>query len=267
MTNSIHPTAIVEPGVTLGSNVVIGPYCVLQGPVKIGDNVELKSHVVIEGHTTIGAGTRIYSFAVLGAPTPDRKYKGEAAELIIGKNNVIREYVTMHPGTAADKMKTVVGDNNLILERVHIAHDCVIGNNVTLVNSVGISGHVTIEDFVTIGGMTGVTQHVRIGHHAFIGAHVKLEEDVIPYGLVRGDHGYLDGVNIIGMQRQNMTDANIKAARKAYLYIFNRAEGTTFAERVEEAAKEYANTPAVMEIIEFIRNRERALCQPRALAA
>jgi len=261
MTVIIHPTAIVDDAVTLGSGVVIGPYCVLTGPVVLGDDVELKSHVIVEGHTRIGAGTVVHPFSVLGAPTPDRKYKGEAAELIIGAKNVIREYVSMHPGTAADKMKTVIGDNNLFLERVHVAHDCIIGNHCTFVNNVGISGHVVIEDHVTIGGMTGITQRIRIGHHAFIGGFVKLEEDVIPFALVRGEHGYLDGVNIIGMQRHNYSETDISAVRKAYRQIFG--DGGTFAERVAQAESDFAGSPAAMDMITFINNRDKALCQPK----
>jgi len=261
MTATIHPTAIVEASVTLGQNVKIGPYCVVQGPVVLGDDVELKSHVVVEGHTTIGRGTVVYPFAVLGAPTPDRKYKGEPAELIIGEENIIREHVTMHPGTAADKMKTIVGNNNLFLVGAHVAHDCIIGNHCTLVNLVGLSGHVIIEDYVTIGGMAGVTQRVRIGQHAMIGGHTKVEEDVIPYGLVRGDHGYLDGLNMVGLQRRNFTNEDIMTLRKAYRMLF-AAEGT-LAERLEQVAQDFASNASVMNIIDFIRNREKALCQPR----
>lgn len=266
MTAQIHPTALVDSAVTLGQNVKIGPYAVVQGPVVLGDNVELKAHVIIEGHTSLGAGTVVYPFAVLGSPTPDRKYKGEASRLTIGQNNVIREYVTMHPGTAVDRNETTIGNNNLILERVHVAHDCVIGNNCTIINSVGISGHVIIEDYVTIGGMTGITQYVRIGHHAFVGGYVKLEEDVIPYGLVRGDHGYLDGINIIGMQRRSISQEEIVAVRKAYRQLF--ARDGTLSERIAQVAQDYAGNSMVQDIITFIQSRDgNALCQPRAAAA
>lgn len=266
MSNNIHPTAIIGPDVKLGAGVVIGPYCVLTGKVQLADNVELKSHVVMDGNTRVGKGTVIYSFSAIGTPTPDRKYKGEDSLLVIGENNVIREYVTIHPGTAVDRNETTIGDNNLILERVHIAHDCVIGNHCTIINNVGISGHVIVEDYVTIGGMTGITQFVRIGHHAFIGGYVKLEEDVIPYGLVRGDHGWLDGINIVGMQRRNFSQEDIVTARKAYRQLF--ANDGTLAERIAQVAQDYAGNPLVTEIIDFIRNRDgKALCQPRAIAA
>lgn len=266
MTAQVHPTAIVDPGAKLGNNVKIGAYCVIGATVTLGDNVELKSHVIVDGVTTIGEGTVIWPFAVIGSATPDRKYKGEASKLVIGKNNTIREYVTIHPGTAVDRNETTIGDNNLILERVHIAHDCVIGNNCTFINSVGISGHVIVEDFVTIGGMTGITQFVRIGHHAFIGGYVKLEEDVIPYGLVRGEHGWLDGINVIGMQRRNITQEEIVTVRKAFRQLF--ARDGTLAERIAQVSQDYKNNEAVMDIIRFIENRDgNALCQPRAAAA
>lgn len=261
-TATIHPTAIIGPDVKLGKNVVIGPYCVVQGPVELGDNVELKSHVVIEGITKIGAGTVVYSFAVLGAPTPDRKYSGEPSELIIGENNVIREYVTMHPGTAGDKMQTVIGNNNLILERVHIAHDCTLGNNITIVNSVGLSGHVTVEDNVLIGGMSGITQHVRIGTGAFIGGYCKVENDVLPYSLVRGDDGYLNGINIIGLRRRNFTEQETKGVVNAYNFLFS--DNGTFNDRLERILEKYSDNKLVIQMVEFIRAREKGgLTKPR----
>ncbi len=258
----IHPTAIVDDGVSLGYGVKIGPYCIVRAPAKLCDEVELKSHVIIEGHTTIGSKTIVHPFAVLGAPTPDRKYKGEPSELIIGERNVIREYVTMHPGTADDKMKTVIGDDNLILERVHIAHDCKLGNKITLVNSVGLSGHVTIEDNVTIGGMSGVTQHVRIGRGAFIGAHCKVEKDVMPNAIVRGEDGYMSGVNTIGLKRREVPDEQIKDVQLAYDKI---AYGQgTLAERVQAVTDEFYSNPHVAQIIDFINTRKRGLTLPKS---
>lgn len=263
MSAQIHPTAIIEGSVTLGADVIIGPYCIVHGEVNLSDRVELKSHVIVEGHTHIGEGTVVYPFAVLGAPTPDRKYQGEASKLIIGKNNVIREYVTMHPGTAGGRMKTVIGDNNLILERVHIAHDCLLGNNVTLVNSVGLSGHVTLEDNVIIGGMSGITQFVRIGTGAFIGAHCKVEKDVIPYAIVRGEDGYLNGINIIGLKRRNIDDQQTKDLVAAYNYVFG-TEGT-LKDRLEEIAVKYAGNPLTAQLVDFINSREKGgLTQPKS---
>ena len=262
LTADIHPTAIVDASVTLGAGVRIGAYSIVSGPAVLGDNVELKSHVIVEGITTIGDNTVVYPFAVLGAPTPDRKYKGEPSRLVIGKRNVIREYVTMHPGTADDRMETTVGDDNLFLERSHVAHDCVIGNHVTIVNGVGIAGHVVIEDNVTIGGLTGITQRVRIGQGAFIGGCCKVEKDVLPYALVRGDDGYMNGINLIGLKRRNVSDEDTKTVLRAYNQIFGN-EGT-LSERIAIVAAQYADKPLVMQMIDFIRAKEKGgITQPR----
>lgn len=263
----IHPTAIVGDEVTIGANVKIGPYCILSGPVVLGDNVELKSHVVIEaiegGLTSIGEGTIVYPFAVLGSVTPDLKFAGEPARLVIGARNKIREYVTMHPGTASDRMETTIGDDNLIMERVHVGHDTVIGNGTIIVNSVGLSGHVEIGDNVLIGGMTGITQHVRIGKGAFVGGFCKVEKDVMPYALVRGDDAYMNGINIIGMKRRGATDAEAKTVLRAYNEIF--AETGTLSTRLEDVATKYADQPLVMQMVDFIRAKEKmGITQPRS---
>ncbi len=198
--SSIHATAIVEPGAKLADDVRIGPYCVIGAEVELAEQVELVSHVVIAGRTRIGAGTKIYSFASLGGPPQDLKYKGEPSALIIGAKNVIREQVTMNPGTAGGGMVTRVGNNGLFMVGAHVAHDCKLGNNVIMANNATLGGHVEVGDHAILGGLCAVHQFVRIGPHAMIGGMSGVEHDVIPYGLVKGDRARLSGLNYGGPQ-------------------------------------------------------------------
>ncbi len=202
MENSIHPTAIIEDGATLGEGVKVGPYCVVAATVSLGDNVELKSHVVVEGSTQIGAGTVIFPFAVIGSMTQDKKYKqGEPAKLVIGRNNVIREHVTMNPGHTEPHKMTKIGDNCLFMVASHVAHDCIVGDNVIMANNATLAGHVEVGDCAILGGLSAVRQFVRIGSYAMIGGMSGVEHDVIPYGTVMGERAKLSGLNIVGMKR------------------------------------------------------------------
>lgn len=263
MTSLIHPTVIVEKGAEIGSGVKIGAYCVIGPHVCLRDRVELKSHVAIDGHTTIGEGTVVYPFASLGHPPQDLKYKGEASRLIIGKNNKIREHVTMNPGTESGGMKTSVGDNCLFMTASHVAHDCSVGNGVILANNATLAGHVEVGDFAIIGGLAAVHQFVRIGPYAMIGGMSGVEHDVIPFGLVKGERAHLAGLNHIGLERRGFTKEQVQALMKAFRTLFE-AQGT-LAERTEKTATEFANEQTVMRVIDFIRTREnRSLLQTKA---
>lgn len=209
----IHPSAVIEPGAEIGAGVRIGPFCVVGPKVRLADGVELKSHVVITGDTSIGAETVIFPFASIGEVPQDLKFKGEDVRLEIGARNRIREYVTMNPGTAGGGSVTRVGDEGLFMASSHVGHDCHIGNRVILANSVAIAGHCVLEDDVIVGGLSGVHQWVRIGRGAMIGAVTMVAADVIPYGLVQGPRGYLDGLNLIGLKRRGATRADIAALR------------------------------------------------------
>ncbi|HEU4838060.1 MAG TPA: acyl-ACP--UDP-N-acetylglucosamine O-acyltransferase [Micavibrio sp.] len=259
--SQIHPTAIIDPKAVIGSDVSIGPYCVVGPNVKLGDRVELKAHVVIDGHTTVGEGTRIFPFASIGSAPQDLKYRGEPSQLIIGKNNTIREHVTMNPGTQSGAMKTVVGDDGLFMVGVHVAHDCVIGNRVIMANNATLAGHVQVGDNVLIGGLSAVHQFVRIGAFAVIGGMSGVESDVIPYGRVKGDRAYLAGLNLIGLERGGFGKDTVKTLQKAMKQLFD-GEGT-MEERIEKLSADYANDSAVMQMIDFARAKERfGLCQP-----
>lgn len=262
---SIHSTAIIEPGATVGKDVEIGPYCVVGPNVVLGDRVKLVSHVTVSGHTTIGEDTIVYPFACLGHAPQDLKYAGEASTLKIGARNRIREHVTMHPGTAGDKMSTVVGDNNLFMVGVHVAHDCVVGNNVILANNATLAGHVHVGDYVIVGGLSAVLQFTHIGAHAIIGGMSGVENDVIPFGLVKGERATLAGLNYVGMERRGFDKDSVRALTKAYKQLFE-GQGT-LAERLETVAQDYAANDVVMRVVDFIRAKDdRSLCQPRIAA-
>jgi UDP-N-acetylglucosamine acyltransferase len=257
----IHPTAIIDPAAVLGEGVKIGPYSVVGAGVRLGDRVELMSHVVVAGSTTVGAETRIFPFSSIGHQPQDLKYKGEPSKLEIGERNVIREHVTMNPGTEGGGLLTKVGNDCLFMVGAHIAHDCLIGNNVILVNNATLGGHVVIEDWVIVGGLSAVHQFVRIGRHAMIGGKTGVEHDVIPYGIVTGNRARLEGLNIVGLKRRGFSRDLIHEIRKAYRMIF--AEEGTMAERLQDVIEDFSGNEPVMEIVNFINSdSSRRICQP-----
>ncbi|HET8729150.1 MAG TPA: acyl-ACP--UDP-N-acetylglucosamine O-acyltransferase [Alphaproteobacteria bacterium] len=262
MTVTIHPSSIVDPAAKLGDGTVIGPFCVVGPNVELGEGVELLSHVVVEGRTRIGPRTRIFPFASIGHPPQDLKFRGEASELVIGSDNTIREHVTMNPGTAGGGMVTVVGDRCLFLVGSHIAHDCRVGNNVILSNNASLAGHVVVGDHAIIGGLSGVHQFVRIGEHAMIGGMTAVDQDVIPYGLVVGDRGYLAGLNLVGLKRRGFGREEINGLRAAFRELFQ--EGGHLATRVEALIARKDDNPAVDRLIEFLSaDSDRKILQPK----
>jgi len=205
MSANIHPTAIVDNRAELGADVEIGPYCVVGPNVTLADQIKLHSHVVVDGHTSIGSGTEIFPFAVLGCPPQHTRYAGEQSTLEIGKNNVIREHVTMHPGTAIDRMKTVVGDNGLFLAATHVAHDCIVGDNAIFANNAALGGHVQIGNNVMLGGFASVQQFCRVGDHSMVASQTAVDSDVIPFSIAVGNRALLTGINVIGLNRRGFT--------------------------------------------------------------
>jgi UDP-N-acetylglucosamine acyltransferase len=261
---NIHPTAVVEPGARIAASARIGPYCLVGPKVEIGEEVELVSHVVVAGRTSIGDGTRIFPFASIGHQPQDLKYKGEDSALVIGKRNIIREHVTMNPGTAGGGMVTRVGDDCLFAASAHVAHDCIVGNYVVMTNNATLGGHVLLGDHVIISGLSAVHQFVRIGQHAFVGGMTGVERDVIPYGMVMGDRARLVGLNIVGLQRRGFSRDDIQALRSAYDMLFAQDNGT-LAERVAAVAERFAAVGPVREIVEFVRaENSRGLVQPKS---
>ena len=260
---TVHATAVVEPQAKLGKDVQIGPYAIIGPDVTIGDGSRIHSHVVIGGWTDIGAGTEIFPFASIGLQPQDRKFAGEKSRLVIGERNVIREHVTMNPGTSGGGLITRVGDGGLYMVGVHVAHDCQVGNNVIMANNATLGGHVTVGDNAILGGLSAVHQFVRIGRHAIIGGMSGVFKDVIPYGSVKGERATLSGLNLIGMRRHEFPRARIDGLRQAYRTLFSSQIGT-FQERLETVAGTAKDEDAVQELVEFIRAVSvRSICQPR----
>ena len=258
----IHATAIVSDRAKIGNNVEIGAYSVIGDGVEIADNVRIMSHVCIDGDTYVGEGTTIFPFAAIGFQPQDLKFHGEKSKVVIGKNNSIREYVTIHPGTEGGLMKTTVGDNNLLMIGVHIAHDCIVGNNTVLANNVTLAGHVEIGDCAIIGGLSAVHQFVRIGHNAIIGGMTGVERDVIPFGAVKGERGHLYDVNVLGLKRANFSRDEISAIREAYQIIFFGKKVLT--ENLDNAERKFQRFDGVKEIVNFMRYKSsRSYCLPK----
>lgn len=262
---SIHSTSIIGKNVQMGNNVKIGPFCYIDGKINIGNNVELKSHVVIAGVTKIGDDCTIYPFASIGHPPQDLKYKGEESSVIIGKNNIIREYVTINPGTSGDKMITLIGDNCLLMVSSHVAHDCEIQDNVVIANNVAIAGHVVVENNTVIGGNSAIHQFVKIGKYSMIGGMSGIENNVPPYSLVYGDRAGFIGVNIIGLKRAGFSNQDITTAGSIYNFLFEENNDlVTMQDKIKFIQKKYEGNFIANEIITFILNSKfRALCKPK----
>lgn len=262
MSTNIHPTAIIDPTAQIGANVTIGAYCVVGANVQLSDGVILKSHVVIDGYTSIGEGTQIFPFASIGHAPQDLKYHGEPSQLIIGKNNVIREHCTMNPGTESGGMKTVVGDNCLFMMSTHVAHDCILGNHVIMANNATLGGHVVVGDHVLIGGLAAIHQFIRIGSHAVIGGMSGVESDIIPYGRVKGERAYLAGLNLVGLERNGFDKQQIRDLQRAFNEMFG--EEGTLDQRIEMVEQDFATVTPVMQIIAFAKAKTRfPLCSPQ----
>ena len=258
----IHPTAIVDKGAQLHESVEVGPYTVIGPHVRVGKGTRIAAHCVIDGHTTIGEDNQIFPFNSLGAIPQDKKYAGEPCELAIGDRNTVREFCTFNIGTAGDKSRTSIGDDNWIMVYVHLAHDCEVGNNTIFANNSSLAGHVQVGDFVILGGFTTVHQFCRIGAHAFIGGLSGVENDVIPYGIALGNRAHLAGLNMVGLKRRGFSREAIQDIRRAYRLLF--AEEGTLQERIEDVQGDFADDPIVIEILDFLRaSGTRSVCTPR----
>lgn len=256
----VHATAIVADGATVGPECRIGPYCLVGAEVSLGTGVVLKSHVVVEGMTSIGAGTTVWPFASLGHQPQDLKFGGEATRLEIGAKNMIRESVTMNPGTAGGGGVTRVGDGNLFMVNVHVGHDCQVGNGCVLANNVSLAGHVQVDDNVVIGGHSGVHQFCRIGRGAMIGVLSAVLGDVVPYGTVTGDAARLNGLNLVGLKRRGAPKAAMQGLRKAMREIF--AEEGTLRDRALAAQAGYPDNGLVQDVTGFILTEtDRNFCK------
>lgn len=266
MANHIHPSAHVAEGAKIGNGAKVGPFCSVGADVVLGEGVELVSHVAVGGRTSIGPGTRIFPFASIGHEPQDLKYHGEASTLTIGAKCLIREGVTINPGTEGGGMSTTVGDNCAFLANSHVGHDCHVGSNVIFSNNALLAGHCTVGDYVIIGGGAAVIQFARVGAHSFVGGMSGLENDLIPYGMALGNRAHLSGLNIIGLKRRGFANSDIHDMRRAYRALF--ANEGTLQERTDDVAQQFKGQPIVQEIVAFIRApSKKALCTPNGAEA
>lgn len=263
--NLIHPTAIIADGATIGEGTRIGPYCVIGKHVILGSNNVVHSHVVLDGHTTIGSENQIYQFASVGAAPQDLKYRGEPSTLTIGDKNIIREYVTLQPGTEGGGMKTTIGDQNLFMVYCHVGHDCIIGSRNILANSATIAGHVEIGNATLLGGLVGVHQFVKIGDYSMVAAGSMVNKDIPPFLMCQGDRAALIGVHQIGLERNGFNDADIRGLKSAYRDIFLSREGS-FQERIAKIAggdTDIELSEHVSRLCTFIQESERGIAAIR----
>jgi len=250
---AIHPTAIVDSQADISCEAEIGPYCIVGAGVTIGPRTRLIAHVYLEGKLTIGADNIFYPYCSCGATPQDKKYRGEASETRIGDGNSIREFVTIHRGTEGGGMVTSIGDGNLLMAYVHVAHDVAIHNHTILANSVTFAGHVTVEDYANIGGLSAIHQFCRIGRHAMVGSYSVIKQSVLPYSVTASDHEVeVYGANRIGMERRGYSSESIERLQNAFRILTRSGLNTTQAlSRIEE---EIPQTAEVKDLIEFIRS-------------
>jgi UDP-N-acetylglucosamine acyltransferase len=256
----IHKTSIIDPKANISSKANIGPFCIIGPNVIIEDEVVIHAQVNINGNTKIGSGSIIYPFASIGNDPQDLKYNGEKNSLIIGSNNKIREYVSINPGTVGGGGQTKIGDNCLFMVSSHVAHDCLIGNNVVFANNVAVGGHVRIDDDVVVGGNSAIQQFTRIGKMAMIGGMCGVVKDVIPYGMAFGNRCSLQGLNLIGLRRKNITNKEILLLSEAYKEIFKTEN---LSKNLLNLNQKFNENYLIKEVIHFInKDKKRPICTP-----
>ncbi|MBN4067325.1 acyl-ACP--UDP-N-acetylglucosamine O-acyltransferase [Simkania negevensis] len=261
--SNIHPTAIVEKGAQIASDVVIEPYAVVKKNVTLEDGVVIKSHVYIDGYTTIGEGTVIWPSASIGTKTQDKKFRGEKTYVVVGKNCEVREFATINSSTTEGDVVRV-GDNCLIMAYSHIAHNCVIGDNVIMSNNATLAGHVVVEDNAIVGGMTPVHQFVRIGCYAMVGGMSRVTHDVPPYTLGGGVPYKLGGLNIIGLKRHGFSYETRRLLSRAFRILYRR--GYYLEEAIQCTREELEQTPEIKHWISFLENSDRGIIGMQGVA-
>ena len=233
----IHPTAVIDPAAQLDTSVSVGPYAVIGPDVRIAANTKVGAHCVIEGATTIGCDNQIFQFASLGAQPQDKKYAGEPTRLVIGDRNTVREFCTFNLGTAQDRGETMIGDDNWIMAYVHIAHDCIVGNNTILANNATLAGHVHVDDWAILGGLTGVHQFTHIGAHVMAGFASHISQDVPPFMMVDGNPLAVRGFNAEGLRRRGFTPERLAAVKQMHKLLYRQGLTLEAAKQAIEAIK------------------------------
>lgn len=244
---TVHPTAIIDPTACLADSVVVGPYCVIGPDVEIGEGTVLHNHVTVQALTSIGRDNVFYPFSVIGADPQDRKYRGERTTLVIGDRNKIREHVTIHRGTGNGGGITRVGNGNLIMVAVHIAHDCLIGNDICIANQVMLAGHVTIEDGANIGGGAGLHHFATVGACSFVGGLARITKDVPPFMIVEGNPAEVRAINSIAMTRRGYSPEHIEAVKDCFKRLY-RDNGAPMADKIIDLKQQYHDVPAVLHL-------------------
>lgn len=254
----IHPSAVVSPEAVVGADVSIGPYSVVGAEVVIGDRTQIGPHSFLEGPAKIGKNNRFTGHCSIGSPPQDLKFQGERTILEIGDNNVIREFVTVNRGTGGGLGKTVLGDNNLLMTGVHVAHDCIVGSNVIMANAATLAGHVLIEDHSNVGAFTGVHQFCRVGKYAFIGGYSVITRDALPFIKTVGDRGEagIYGINTIGLERKGFTSEDIGSLKAAYRILFH-TKGLKMKDKIEKVRERGPVSSTVEILLDFIETSER----------
>ena len=253
----IHPTAVVSSQARIGYGCFVGPFSIIGDDVQLGDGVRLESHCVIDGRTSIGEETHVFPFVSIGLASQDLKYRGEPSETKIGKRNRIREFVTIHRGTAGGGMLTQVGDDCLIMAQAHIAHDCIVGDEVIMANAATLAGHVVLGDRANIGAYSGVHQFCRVGKEAYVGGYSVVVKDALPFALTVGNHARCYGLNITGMKRRNYPRETIDALHHAFHLLLSAKLNTTQA--IERINEEITNSSEVTELVKFIQTSDRGV--------
>jgi UDP-N-acetylglucosamine acyltransferase len=254
----IHPTAIVSKKAKLADDIQIGPYAIIGDNAVIGKDTKLHAHCVVDGNTTIGAHCEIFSGAIIGSRPQDLKFKGEMSFLVIGDNNIIREYCTLNPGTG-EGGETTVGNGNLLMAYSHIAHDCVVGSNCVIANGGTLAGHVTIEDKAVIGGLVAIHQFVRVGMLSIIGGCTKVVQDIPPYSTCDGHPARVYGLNLVGLRRNGISKDSIEELDRAFRIFFN--SGLTTKHALEKVKEEALSGKENSYLINFIKNSQRGLAR------
>src|ERR1043166_3710687 len=253
----IHPSAVVSPRAELGEGCHVGPYCTVGEEVRLGARVRLESHVVVDGRTEVGEDTHVFPFASLGLAPQDLKYRGEPSETRLGKRNRIREFVTVHRGTAGGGGVTKIGDDCFLMAQAHVAHDCLIGNHVIMANAATLAGHVTVYDGANIGAYSGVHQFCRVGREAYIGGYSVVVKDGLPFALTVGNHAKCYGLNKVGVRRRGYSKETIAALHHAYHLLLSSKLNTTQA--IAQIREEIENVPEVDELVSFVESSQRGV--------
>lgn len=253
----IDSHAIIHPSARLADNVTVGPWSIIGANVEIGEGTEISSHVIIKANTRMGKNNKVYQFASVGEDPADKKFAGEDTWLEIGDGNIIREGCTLHRGTASGGGLTRIGDNNLMMAYVHVAHDCMVGSNTVFANNAGLSGHAIVEDWVILGGYAGVNQFLRIGAHAMVGGMTHISHDVPAYVIVSGSPAAVRSVNTVGLERRGFDAATVKEIRRAFKIIYKK--GLSLQEAQAQLTEMAATTPAIDVMLQSIKGSAKGI--------